>query len=245
VEQEKVSDCAIALCDIVVLTLFCHLIVDVTSVLAASFYIHFGDYRGNAVAVTSTKALTALHGKSIRGDDVELIDCQGKKRNARVIFSAFVALQVDIAVVELCNDETPFAVFIPICDKPVRLLQSIIVVGVKSGLSDTGSSVYASHGEVTFIEPSGTLFQSTYACHDGLSGAGVIVAIEGGMFHVVGVHVASHDYTESPPPIKKVKGCATAESVSNSSRSLASSIHGHLICEVRRVHDIAAQLAEC
>lgn len=42
-----------------------------------------------------------------------------------------------------------------------------------------------------------------YTCHDGLSGAGVIATVEGGKYHVVGVHVASHDDTEAPPLLLK------------------------------------------
>lgn len=215
--------------------------VDVTPVLDASFYINVGNYRGNAVAVTSTKALTALHGKSGAGDDVELIDGTGQKRRATVIFSKFVELQVDIAVVELCDGEDVFPVCIPISTHSARLLQPIIVVGITSGLDDT-ATVYAAQGQVTLIEPTGALFRSTYACHDGLSRAGVIVAIEDGTFHVVGVHVASHDNTEAPPPIKKMKSsAASADSVSENTQSLASSIHGHtaycLICDITRVPD--------
>lgn len=87
-----------------------------------------------------------------------------------------------------------------------------------------------------------------YTCHDGLSGAGVIATVEGGKYHVVGVHVASHDDTEAPPPIKRQKGgvVATADSVSESNQSLSDSIHGHtsyaLICEVKRVVGIDAAI---
>jgi hypothetical protein len=215
---------------------------DINSVLGASFYIHCGKYHGNAVAITSTKALTALHGMSTIGADAKLVDYNGQERKVKVIFEAFVELEVDIAVVELEAGEIEFSVFIPVCSERVRLLQPIVVIGMKPGISDD-SSVYAARGEVSFIETTVPLFHSTYACHDGLSGAGVIVAVEGGSFHVVGVHVAAHDDTVRPPPIKKKKGgVACADSVSKNSDSTSNSIHGHtaytLICEVKRVIDI-------
>jgi hypothetical protein len=223
-------------------------VVDVTSVLGASFYISSGKYRGNAVAVTSTKVLTALHGDVDIGAEVKLTDSKGKVRNARVIFSQYQQSIVDIAVVALCYGEEEFPVVIPICAHKVSLLQPIIVVAMKSGLTDTGSSAYAAHGEVTFIEPESPLFQSQYSCNRGFSGAGVIIAVEGGVFHVVGVHVGTADDTESPPPIKKRKGnVPSADSVSASSNSLAHSIHGHtafsLICEAIRVPDVKALLS--
>jgi hypothetical protein len=216
-------------------------------VLGASFYIQFGKYRGNAVAVTATKALTALHGQCSVGDKVTLVDSSGRNRIATVIYSEFVELQVDIAVVEVCAGENVFSIFIPVCAKPVHLLQEIIVIGMKPDLSDRESSMYASSGQVTYIEPSVPLFRSAYPCQDGLSGAGVIATVEGGKYHVVGVHVASHDDTEAPPPIKKKKGgVASADSVSESNQSLSDSIHGHtsfaLICEVKRVVGIDAAI---
>ena len=74
-----------------------------------------------------------------------------------------------------------------------------------------------------------------------LSGSDVIVSVDTGGFHVVGVDVGTQDNTISPPPIKKSKtgGHATAQSVKKNSESLATSLHGHtaacLICEVARV----------
>jgi hypothetical protein len=140
-------------------------VFDVTPVLGASFNISSGKYRGNAVAVTSTKVLTALHGEVNLGDKVKLTDSKGKIHNASVIFSLYEESIVDIAVVALCDGEKELPVVIPICNHKVSLLQPIIVVVMKSGLTDTGSSAYAAHGEVTCIEPESPLFQSQYSCH--------------------------------------------------------------------------------
>ena len=227
--------------------MFIFFVDDFTSMLGASFYIHFDTFRGNAVAVTETKALTALHGKCSVGDEVTLVDSSGRKRRATVIYSQFAELQVDIAVVEVCAGENVFSIFIPVCAEQVHLLQQIFIIGMKPDLSDRESSMYASSGQVTYIEPSVPLFRSAYSCQDGLSGAGVIATVEGGKYHVVGVHVASHDDTKAPPPIKKKKGgVASADSVSESNQSLSDSIHGHtsfsLICEVKRVVGIDAAI---
>ena len=224
--------------------MFIFFVDDFTSMLGASFYIHFDTFRGNAVAVTETKALTALHGKCSVGDEVTLVDSSGRKRRATVIYSQFAELQVDIAVVEVCAGENVFSIFIPVCAEQVHLLQQIIIIGMKPDLSDRESSMYASSGQVTYIEPSVPLFRSAYP---GLSGAGVIATVEGGKYHVVGVHVASHDDTKAPPPIKKKKGgVASADSVSESNQSLSDSIHGRtsfsLICEVKRVVGIDAAI---
>eukprot|EP01035_Chromulina_nebulosa_P041535 gene41535-56193_t len=73
-----------------------------------------------------------------------------------------------------------------------------------------------------------------------LSGSDVIVSVDTGGFHVVGVDMGTRDNTISPPPIKKSKtgGHAVAQRVKKNSESLATSLHGHtaacLICEVAR-----------
>jgi len=91
-----------------------------------------------------------------------------------------------------------------------------------------------------------------YTSFDGLSGAGVLTKVVGGVCKVVGVHVASHDRTAADvqhPQVKKARhnnSSAAARSVESSvlayEESLASSIHGHhaysLICEVSRVPDL-------
>jgi hypothetical protein len=78
---------------------------------------------------------------------------------------------------------------------------------------------------------------------DGLSGAGIVIALEDGQYRTAGVHIGTHDDTEAPPPIKRMKGGGTdADSVSESIDSLARSIHGHtavcLICDVVRVEGL-------
>ena len=219
--------------------LFCF--VEIFSGIAScANYICFKDYRGNAVAISPSQALTALHGAVSNGEQVSLRDHRGKQRNASVIFSAFEELRFDIAVVELHKGEDPFEHFIPICDEPVKCGQKIYVVGLTPSLHDKETVLQCVGADVIGIEPSSSLFRSSYSSFDGLSGAGVIVSLEYGQYHCVGVHVGTHDDTSSPPPIKRKKGgVADFDSVSDSSNSLASSIHGHtaytLICEARRV----------
>jgi hypothetical protein len=85
-----------------------------------------------------------------------------------------------------CTGETAFPVYIPVCTHAIRNFQPFFVIGMTSGLHDT-AGIYTAKCQVNFIEPIGSLFRSTCDCHQGLSGAGVIVAFEGGTFHVVGV----------------------------------------------------------
>lgn len=89
------------------------------------------------------------------------------------------------------------------------------------------------------MEPT-SLVRASYHSDDGMSGARVIVAVEDGSFHVLGVHVGRGDQTISPPPIKKLKsGAASEESVTENSSVTSSNIHGHswytLICAASRV----------
>ena len=200
--------------------------------------------RGNAITITPTKALCALHGAIALNERVELYDHRGIKRTATVLFQAFEELVVDIALLELTADARCFDKYVPVASRPVKLSQEIYMIGMIRSIDKKDNVPVCEVSRVTSIETSKSLFRSNYTGYDGLSGAGVIVLENiGNEFRVAGVHVATHDDTESPP-IKKLKGsvAAEAESVSQSSESLAKSIHGHtaysLICEVQRVPEL-------
>lgn len=195
------------------------------------------------MAVTTTKALTSLHGVVPEKSIVELVDSHGIKRIGTVIISRFAVDKVDISLVELNQDQIPFDFFIEVSKKPVYLRQAIIVVGF---ISSPGhhTEVFAKDCRVTTVETDSSLFRSDYSSERGMSGAAVIVAVENGEDRVVGVHVGTHDDTQPPPKIKgsKTGNHANAASVSDSQSSLAGAIHGHtaycLICEVARVNDV-------
>ena len=226
------------------------LVIDINIILSSSHYLHLKlgseaeAFRGNAVAVSPNKAVTALHGHGGISDTVELFDSYGVSRKGKIIFVKFEPMKVDIAVVELDFGVT-FSSFVPPCQHTVKLGQKIRVVGwLPSLINSDEYSEFFGESSVVLIEKGSTLFRAQYYCEDGLSGAGIIVCLDDGAFRVIGVHVASHDSTEEPPKIKKAKlgDGADAKSVSDSSSSLAASIHGHtaynLICEIARVENL-------
>ena len=203
------------------------------------------DLKGNAVAVTANRALSSLHGLILENSPVELVDFRGKKRKATVILSRFTQNEVDMVLLQLSADETPFDAFIEICRVPVQLGQQLALVGLASN-SQNDTTTYFKTFQVALID-AGAIFQSTYCARNSLSGSAVIVSIDTGGFHVVGVHVGTHDDTGPPPINKKRKGGhASADDVEESQKSLADSLHGHtafcLICEVARVPDILSML---
>ena len=204
------------------------------------------DFKGNAVAVTANRALSSLHGKILESSSVELVDIRGEKRKATVILSRYLQNEVDMALLQLNADETPFDAFIEIRREPVQLGQQLALVGLVSNSRDE-TTTYFETFQVAVID-AGALFQSTYYARKSLSGSAVIVSIDNGEFHVVGVHVGTQDDTEAPPPIKKGRkgSYASANNVAESQQSLADSLHGHtaycLICEVARVSDIVSAL---
>ncbi len=231
--------------------MFCSLlapVVDIESILDASHYLHYGASRGNAVAVTSTKALCALHDSCPLGECVSLVDSHGHSRNAKVTFARYEENLVDIALLELQPDQPPFNTFVAIATAPVKLLQEIYVFGRTPEPASGETIAISDKCYVNSIHRSGALFRSNYTGYDGLSGAGIIVVERiNNQFLLAGVHIGTDDDMEKPPPIKKKKGnVADAESVSASSDSLATSLHGHtaycLVCEIQRVPDLVQLL---
>ena len=202
------------------------------------------------MAVTTKKALCALHGKCLVGDVVSLIDSHGIRRIAVVRFQKFETNRVDIALLVLSEGEELFKTFVPIADTAVKLLDELYVFGrtTDPGAGIDTMTVVCGTGRVNAIQE-GALIRSFYTGYDGLSGAGVVILeIIDNEFRLAGVHVATNDYTSSPPPIKKKKGnVADADSTSASTGSLARSIHGHiaycLICEIQRVPELVSLLA--
>jgi hypothetical protein len=224
---------------------------NIADYLGAAHILCIGDNRGNAVAISPTRALTALHQQhdSVVGTDIKLIDVHGNCRKGTVLFHRFENKLVDIAVVQLNDDENLFSLFLPVSRNPVRLMDPLYVVGITKNVTDESATTYTAAGEVNCIEngKGSALFRSYYHCFDCLSGSAIIMHLEPNGFHVVGVHVYADDHTSSPPPIKRQKsGAAQADSVSENSNSLASSLHGHssycMICEASRVEGIADYL---
>ena len=207
---------------------------------------------GNAVAISPTLALSALHGKAKKGDAIVLHSITGDKFKGTVAMVVFEVELVDIAVIEL-EIGVLFSCFTPVAvEPPVRYLEVVYIVGLKvNSRDDAMPAVYES--KVNIIEPGerNALFQSSYVSFDSLSGAGVVVKKVGGVSKVVGVHVASHDSTTATPPVEKAEhtvDSAGFESVSVALASLSSNIHGHsaytMVCEIARVPALIAFLRE-
>ena len=233
------------------IVVFCSLlapVVDIESILDASHYLHYGVSNGNAVAVTSTKALCALHNSCPVDKLVRLVDSHGHSRVAVVTFAKYEENLVDIALLELQFDQPPFNTFVPIATAPVSYLQKLYIIGRTTDISSRETIPVTAECQVNVIHAEGALFRSTYTGYDGLSGAGVVVVERiNNDFLLAGVHIGTQDHTVPPPAIKKRKGnVADAESASASSESLARSIHGHtaycLVCEVQRVPDLVQLL---
>lgn len=196
---------------------------------------------GNAVAISENMALTSLHGREIT--DVTLkCGVGGAEYRGKVTFSKCETHYVDIAVITL-NEGNRFESYYPLATTRLLLGNKLTVFGWKPSLVGDDMNEMVAHAEVNTIEATAgsSLLQAAYVGYDGLSGGGVITCSIGGKPFVVGVHVAAHDDTVAPPAVKKVKSstAATADSVSQSNSSLASSIHAHqaycLICEAARV----------
>jgi hypothetical protein len=229
--------------------------IELDKVLSASFYLHLTKegvaLKGDAVAVSSRRALTALHGSGSIGDPVQLFDATGRPRHGTVIFSQFEELKCDVSLIELDAREPCFETYIPPAQHEVKLEQEIRIIGLLPSLLDPDSKYtrISRVAAVFGIEEGSTLFRTQYYSEDGLSGAGIITTLDEGHLRLVGVHVASHDATERPPAIKKVKKsrAADADSVSDSSPSLAGSVHGHtayqLVCEIARVDGLKTFLS--
>lgn len=200
--------------------------------------------RGSSVAISPTRAITALHGQYALGTAVRVTDKRGVTFNATVGFIEFYRDNVDIAVLNLDPNGSKFCKWTPYTLLPVCLTQRITVVGLKE-VSGGYLEVSAQEASVTVIEsrPGSTLFQSTYYSEDGYSGSGVVTANYGGVLRVVGVHIAAHDCTVGINHAAK----PTVTRLANDLQSITSELHGHtaycLVCEIHRVNGLQQYLA--
>jgi hypothetical protein len=222
--------------------------------LESTLILKLGRLTGNAVAISNTLALTALHSKGKVGDKVLIRTRRGVELPGKVIFHSFIPDMVDISVVQLSSFSTSsssssstssFSEFLSVIFGSLKRAEKIYVIGYSVGAADESMEVV--HPCYVNAIENGTdsaMIQSDYTSFDGLSGAGVVTKVVGGVCKVVGVHVASHDRTVQHPPVKKARhsSAASVQSVNLACETLASNIHGHhaycLICEVSRVPDL-------
>jgi hypothetical protein len=203
---------------------------------------------GNAVAITKTRALTALHGRIPVGTKVTVITRHGKTFKSTLVFEKFQKDCVDIAVLQLSPGDV-FDAHIPISDKCVHVEDEIHVVGLRE--VNTDYEMFSRVTRVELIENriGSTLFQSSYYSTAGDSGAGVVTVLQRKWFSfsselaVVGVHVASHDSTVG---MNKTT-VATVKNMRADLQTISSQLHGHsaytLVCETLRIPEVINFLA--
>jgi len=203
---------------------------------------------GQGIAVSPRLILTALHGTVQNGTPFNITNILSEARSGAVFNQWFEVNVRDIALIKLNDDQQPFQHFLNILERPVKQNEKIMVVSMIPNL--LGVLKFASQDSKVFMIEDTTLCRAQYYAIDGFSGCGAITEVQpNGEVLVVGVHVASHDNTEEPPPIKKLKGSKAAdhESVSSSSNSLSKSIHGHtaysLICIANLVPELMTEIS--
>jgi len=207
---------------------------------------------GQGVAVSPRLILTALHGMEV-GTEFEMTSLSGEVSSGVAVVVSYEENKVDIALIRLKEGQNLFQHWLRVATRRIEIQEQVSVVSLQPGLA--GGIGFASQPTTIFMfDPDTAMCRAQYYTMDGLSGSGVIAALNpaDGSAVVVGVHVASHDSTDTPPPIKKMKGgTADAESVSRSSDSLANAIHGHtsysIICVANMVSEImdAISLDSC
>jgi hypothetical protein len=196
-------------------------------------------YSATGVAISKRRALTSLHGCIPLGHPVTIMTRNGIKLFGRLEFEKFESNMVDIAVI-LLDSPSEFIYYMELADEPVKVLQEIIVVGLKYGSVGDMINYYARKSSVDSIEelgPNSALFQAQYYSFDGCSGGGVITVASSSSAKVVGVHVASHeDSSNRPAKQRKITSFANFEA------DVESVVHGHnsysLVCEMSRVPEI-------
>ena len=204
---------------------------------------------GQGVAVSPRLILTALHGMEV-GTDFDITSLSGTQSSGAVAVASYEDNKVDIALLRLKDGQTPFQHWLPVATRPIEIEERVSVVSLQPGLA--GGFGFASQPtRIYMVDHDTALCRAQYYAMDGLSGSGIITAPNpaDGRVYVVGVHVASHDSTEAPPPIKKKKGgVADAESLSRSSDALARAIHGHssycFICVANMVPEIMEAISQ-
>jgi len=225
-------------------------------------------YRGNAVAVSKTLAVTSLHGYVGVGTIVTLRSKNGMSRNACVVFISFEPGARNIAFVQL--ESGHFDYYTPVSVTPVHLLDKVSIAGLTvNSRYEVNNCAFETNVNVIEEGEGNAFFQCSYVSFDSLSGPGVVVKQINKCFKVIGVHVASHDETVRAPeflPLRidaEVEPKTAAKKGRNSKASeqevaddyestlpamasLSSNIHGHhsytMVCEIGRVEDAVAFL---
>lgn len=197
---------------------------------------------GQGVIVSPRLVMTALHG----GFAINTKFKESSTNKKMVLLAQwFEKENVDMALLQLEDDEVSFPKFLEILTREVVYQEKISVVSLQNGMG--GALDFAAQRSSIFMfDSKTTLCRAQYYAADGLSGSGVITEVEGdGNVRVIGVHVLTHDATDPPMPIErasKKSKSADFESVSSSSSTHAKNIHGHIaycmICIASKVNGL-------
>ena len=211
-------------------------IPDWTSAEQSIVKIHNKLKEGQGVAVSRSLVMTALHGSFVVGDSFDIVSIDKKKRKAKVVGIWFEKNVVDVALLQLNPKSSRFDVWLDIFRRDVRLKERITVLSIEDGMNG-GYGFACQDASIYMFDPNTKLCRSQYYSADGHSGCAVVTKIDShGKFHVIGVHVSSHDSTVAVPPMKKAKGEKYVDyiSLTNSNDAHSRNIHGHsaysLIC---------------
>lgn len=168
---------------------------EIQKVIDSTIIIKIGSESGNGVAVSRTKAVTAVHGVYSVGQNVQVVDIHGRSKNGTISFMRYEASKVDIAVVELTDSHT-FDNFVPFRPQAIKIGKYISIIS----LSEDGTGEYTESLQRTAVQKivkNTSIIHASYYVTEGMSGCGVVTIAEGGHYSVVGVHVGKHDDTEA------------------------------------------------
>ena len=202
--------------------------VDWETVKQSVVQFHNAIKSGQGVVVSPRLVMTAMHGVLEVGIPLEITSTSGTTRIGVVSRVYFEANRMDIALIRLDDGQPPFEHWLGVMTRPPINLEPIVVLSLQEGLA--GGLDFASQPSTIFMfDSKTTLCRAQYYAMNGLSGCGIVTGGQpDGSMSVIGVHVAAHDATESPPSITtNGNGEVEARSVSDSNDSLASQLHGH------------------
>ena len=200
---------------------------------------------GHAVAISSKRALSALHGLVKIDEKVKVITNRGVTLTGRVEFAEYTETLVDIAVIIL-DENIYFEDFLPWTPRPVNLTQPLVVIGLRAESNSDNFSPCGLTTSVFFISRrlGSSFFLSSYYSFDDCFRPGIVTATINGIISVVGVHIASHKDSRFINAIKM----SNKRTRSDLEVNITSDIHGRgnycVICEVARVPDLVSLLKQ-
>jgi hypothetical protein len=204
--------------------------------------------RGHGVVVSPHLVMTAVHGLCDVGTAFEIISLSNTRRQGDLRMVCYEFGKIDVALLQLKDGQPPFESWLHISPCSTRG-QKLSVLSLLDNFFTGGLEFSMQSAEIHNFYKGTAFARAQYYSSEGMSGAPIVTGVQSdGSVLVVGVHVAAHDDTEEPHQIKKVKRgeAAEAESVTDSTASLAQSMHGHstfcLMCIASKVPKIMDEI---